>query len=75
MKWRIESGVENIFSQGEEGMQAAPGFLYQMTSGKGYLYGTDRYGRPVMCVGSHIYVNLAYCSDMYAGTASPDTSM
>jgi len=59
MKWRIESGVEDIFSQGEEGMQDAPGFLYQMTSGKGYLYGTDRHGRPVI----YIHVRTHKASD------------
>ncbi|KAL7004239.1 hypothetical protein EMMF5_006184, partial [Cystobasidiomycetes sp. EMM_F5] len=47
IKWRIESGVEDICSEGEEGMQSRQGFLFQMTSGKGYLYGTDRHGRPV----------------------------
>jgi hypothetical protein len=50
MKWRIESGVEDIFRQGEEGLQHGEGFLHQMTSGKAYLHGLDRSGRPVFYV-------------------------
>ena len=50
MKWRIESGVEDIFTKGEEGLQHGEGFLLQMTSGKCYLHGTDRHERPVLYV-------------------------
>lgn len=50
IKWRIESGVEKIFELGEEGLQDTPGFLSQIQSGKYYMYGTDRYGRPVIYV-------------------------
>jgi len=59
MKWRIESGVEAIFEKGEEGLQQEDGFLHQMTSGKGYLYGTDRQQRPVI----YIHVRLHKASE------------
>ena len=50
MKWRIESGVEDIFTKGEEGLKDGEGFLLQMTSGKCYLHGSDRHERPVLYV-------------------------
>lgn len=50
MKWRIESGVEEVFTKGEEGLQHGEGFLRQMTTGKCYLHGSDRHGRPVLYV-------------------------
>lgn len=50
MKWRIESGVEEVFSKGEEGLQHGEGFLRQMTTGKCYLHGSDRHERPVLYV-------------------------
>ena len=65
MKWRIESGVEDIFEKGEEGLQHQDGFLAQMTGGKTYLYGSDRYGRPV------IYVNVA----LHKPSAQPAKSL
>lgn len=55
MKWRIESGVEDIFEKGEEGLQHGEGFLHQMTSGKAYLHGTDRLGRPVFYVHARMH--------------------
>jgi hypothetical protein len=48
MKWRIESGVQEIPKQGEEGYQHREGFLTQMSSGKGFIFGSDRQQRPVM---------------------------
>ena len=57
MKWRIESGVEDIFAKGEEGLERSEGFLHQMTSGKTYLYGTDRHGRPVMYIYHPAYLS------------------
>lgn len=47
MKWRIESDVEQVFKKGEEGLQDEQGFLHQLKSGKAYLHGSDRSGRPV----------------------------
>jgi len=55
MKWRIESGVEDIFEKGEEGLQHGEGFLHQMTSGKAYLHGSDRLGRPVFYVHARMH--------------------
>lgn len=55
MKWRIESGVEDIFQKGEEGLQHGEGFLHQMTSGKAYLHGSDRHGRPVFYVHARMH--------------------
>lgn len=55
MKWRIESGVEEIFEKGEEGLQHGEGFLHQMTSGKAYLHGSDRLGRPVFYVHARMH--------------------
>lgn len=55
MKWRIESDVEDIFRKGEEGLQHGEGFLHQMTSGKAYLHGSDRLGRPVFYVHARMH--------------------
>lgn len=55
MKWRMESGVEEIFRKGEEGLQEGEGFLHQMTSGKAYLHGSDRGGRPVFYVHTRLH--------------------
>lgn len=49
----MEGDVESIMEKGEEGMQHADGFIRQMSSGKTYTQGTDRYGRPV------VYVHVA----------------
>lgn len=62
MKWRMESDVEKIFSLGEEGMKDAEGFIKQMSSGKTYVQGTDREGRPVV----YIHVKLHRLMDQSA---------
>ena len=40
MKWRIESGVEDPFYKGEEGMKDSDGYLRQFSTGKTYSQGT-----------------------------------
>lgn len=62
MKWRMESDVEKIVAKGEEGMQDAEGFIKQMSSGKTYVQGTDREGRPIV----YIHVKLHRLMDQSA---------
>jgi hypothetical protein len=66
MKWRIESGIEDLYYKGEEGMKTADGYLRQFSTGKTYAQGTgqcplvpvvlaaegrtDRMGRPVVYI-------------------------
>lgn len=56
------SDVEQIVVKGEEGMQDAEGFIKQMSSGKTYVQGTDREGRPVV----YIHVRLHRLMDQSA---------
>lgn len=62
MKWRLEGDVEKIVALGEEGMKDAEGFIAQMSSGKTYIQGTDREGRPVV----YIHVRLHRLMDQSA---------
>ncbi|KAH8922726.1 CRAL/TRIO domain-containing protein [Atractiella rhizophila] len=60
LKWRIESGVENLFEEGEEGLaKLGKGGLIHVREGKTFLHGTDRDGRVVI----YIHARLHHGSD------------
>ncbi|CAG8506835.1 3193_t:CDS:2 [Paraglomus occultum] len=60
LKWSLQSDIESIISDGESGLQQyfeekrMKGFDLQLTSGKSFLHGFDKEGRPIC------YINVRY---------------